>query len=157
MENQRMSQTAPPAIIVDVRPLIPRDRHKTFFDRLAALATGETLRLINDHDPVPLRYQLDAEFPSQYLWTVVESGPDRWVADLTSRVRTIDARPILAAGGEPFDAISAAAAETADNEVLVVLAPFEPVRLVGVLGEQGFTHVAEQIDPGTWRIRFSRR
>ena len=42
---------------------------------------------------------------------------------------TVDARPIIAAGGEPFDAIMAAVATLGEGEELVVLAPFEPVPL----------------------------
>jgi hypothetical protein len=40
--------------------------------------------------------------------------------------------------------------------VLVVYAPFEPVPLEGVLGEQGFRYVADQIDGGDWRVTFRR-
>jgi Uncharacterized conserved protein (DUF2249) len=57
-------------------------------------------------------------------------------------VATVDARPIIAAGGEPFDTIMAAVAGLADGEELVVLAPFEPVPLEGVLGSQGFSYDA---------------
>jgi hypothetical protein len=46
-------------------------------------------------------------------------------------VATVDARPIIAAGGEPFDTIMAAVAALGDGEELVVLAPFEPVPLEG--------------------------
>lgn len=44
---------------------------------------------------------------------------------------TVDARPIMAAGGEPFETIMAAATSLAPGEELVVLAPFEPVPLEG--------------------------
>ena len=57
---------------LDVRPMAPRVRHETIFDRLDALAIGETLRLVNDHDPAPLRYQLDATRPGQFRWVYVE-------------------------------------------------------------------------------------
>jgi uncharacterized protein (DUF2249 family) len=68
----------------------------------------------------------------------------------------VDARPILAAGGEPFDQIMEAAARVRDGEQLVVYAPFEPVPLEGVLGEQGFTYVAEPLGDGDWRVTFQR-
>ena|SRR5680860_440260 len=141
---------------LDVRALQPRERHHTILDQLERLGVGETLRLINDHDPVPLRYQLEAEFPDHYRWVGVEAGPERWVVDITSRARVVDARPIIAAGGEPFDKILQAAESTANEEVLVVYAPFEPIPLEGVLGEQGFEHVAEQIGENDWRVRFRR-
>ena len=141
---------------LDVRTMEPRVRHETIFGRLDELATGETLRLVNDHDPAPLRYQLDATSPGQFQWEYVEQGPVEWAIDITSRARVVDARPTLAAGGEPFAEIMDAAAQVGDGEVLVVYAPFEPVPLEGVLGEQGFTYAAEDIGGGDWRVTFSR-
>lgn len=141
---------------LDVRPMPPRDRHETIFERLDALDTGETLRLVNDHDPAPLRYQLEATRPDQFRWGYVEEGPEEWAVDITKTARVVDARPTLAAGGEPFDEIMAAAAQVGEGEVLVVYAPFEPVPLEGVLGEQGFRYVADQIDGGDWRVTFRR-
>src|SRR5690606_27007562 len=96
---------------LDVRPMPPRDRHETIFERLDALPTGASLRLVNDHDPAPLRYQLDATRPGQFSWEYVMAGPAEWHVDITNRARVVDARPTLAAGGEPFDEIMAAAAE----------------------------------------------
>lgn len=143
--------------VIDVRTIQPRDRHPLIFDRLAGLPAGASLRLLNDHDPRPLRYQLDAEHPGQYRWDYVETGPEQWAVDITSRAHVVDARPILAAGGEPFDAIMDAAAQVGPDEVLVVWAPFEPVPLEGVLAEQGFSFVADEVEPGTWRVSFLRR
>lgn len=141
---------------LDVRPLPPRERHETIFERLDTLATGETLRLVNDHDPAPLRYQLDATRPHQFRWEYVESGPEEWAIDITSTARVVDARPTLAAGGEPFAEIMDAAAQVGSGEALVVYAPFDPVPLEGVLGEQGFTYVADELESGDWRVTFTR-
>ena len=141
---------------LDVRPMPPAVRHETIFERLDALDTGETLRLVNDHDPAPLRDQLEATRPDQFRWEYVEKGPEEWAVDITKTARVVDARPTLAAGGEPFDEIMAAAAQVGEGEVLVVYAPFEPVPLEGVLGEQGFRYVADQIDGGDWRVTFRR-
>lgn len=144
-------------VVLDVRDLHPRERHQTIFDRLAKMGPGETLRLVNDHDPIPLRYQLEAQYPGHYRWEAVEAGPERWAIDISSRAHVFDARPILAAGAEPFAAIMETAAKTGPDEILVIYAPFEPVPLQGVLGEQGFTHITDKIDDDTWRVIFIRR
>lgn len=144
------------ATTMDVTELAPRDRHQTIFQRLFELETGDTLTLLVDHDPIPLRYQLDAERPDQFRWEYQESGPEQWVVDITSRARVFDARPMLAAGEEPFPAIMDAVAEVGDDEVFVVYAPFEPVPLEGVLAEQGFRHVADRLDDSNWRVTFLR-
>jgi hypothetical protein len=69
---------------------------------------------------------------------------------------TVDARPIIAGGGEPFDTIMTAVAGLADGEELVVLAPFEPVPLEGVLGSQGFTYEVADLGGGDWQVTFRR-
>ena len=63
---------------VDVRAIAPRDRHPLIFDSFAALAAGEALLLVNDHDPKPLYYQFQAESPGQFTWDYLESGPEVW-------------------------------------------------------------------------------
>ena len=146
-----------PTATLDVRPMPPRIRHETIFTRLDELGAGETLRLVNDHDPAPLRYQLEATRPSQFEWTYVEHGPEEWAVDITSRARVVDARPIIDAGDEPFQTIMDTVAALRDGEVLVVYAPFEPVPLEGVLGAQGFDYVADALDGGDWRVTFVRR
>lgn len=142
--------------MLDVRPVPPRVRHETILDRLDALGVGETLRLVNDHDPSPLRYQLEATRPGEFRWEYIERGPEEWAIDITSTARVVDARPTLAAGGEPFGEIMEAAAQVGDGEMLVVYAPFEPVPLEGVLGAQGFGYVADQLESGDWRVTFRR-
>lgn len=69
---------------------------------------------------------------------------------------TVDARPIIAAGGEPFDTIMSAVGALVDSEELVVLAPFEPVPLEGVLSSQGFLYEAEDLGGGDWQVTFRR-
>lgn len=144
------------AVEIDVRTIPPRDRHPLIFQQLDDLEPGTSLRLLNDHDPRPLRYQLEAERPDHFRWEYVEEGPEQWQVDITSRAHVVDARPILAAGDEPFDAIMDAASRVGPDEILVVWAPFEPVPLEGVLSEQGFRFVADEVQPGDWRVCFLR-
>lgn len=69
---------------------------------------------------------------------------------------TVDARPIIAAGGEPFDTIMSAVAVLGEREELIVLAPFEPVPLEGVLSSQGFSYDAVDLGAGDWQVTFRR-
>jgi uncharacterized protein (DUF2249 family) len=69
----------------------------------------------------------------------------------------VDARPLISEGGEPFEAIMCAVASLGEDEDLVVLAPFEPVPLEGVLSEQGFSYQAEQVGEGDWKVTFRRQ
>ena len=63
---------------LDVRPMPPRVRHETIFERIDRLTSGETLRLVNDHDPKPLYYQFKAELGQPFEWDYLESGPEVW-------------------------------------------------------------------------------
>ena len=63
---------------LDVRVIPPRDKHPTIVRTFDALAAGQSMVLINDHDPRPLRYQLMAERPDTFEWTYQAEGPDIW-------------------------------------------------------------------------------
>ena len=141
-------------VTLDVTAIAPSVRHDRIFAALDRLAAGETLELVVDHRPSPLRYELEATRAAQYRWEDCESGPERFTARITCVASIVDARPTLAGGGEPFEAIMAAAAALEDGQPLVVLAPFEPVSLEGVLGAQCFVHQATELPGGTWRTVF---
>jgi uncharacterized protein (DUF2249 family) len=68
---------------------------------------------------------------------------------------TLDVRPILRAGGEPFGAIMKTVAALQPGEGLRLLATFEPVPLFKVLGAKGFAHDAHPIDGGDWEVLFT--
>ncbi|MDI3339154.1 MAG: DUF2249 domain-containing protein [Sphaerobacter sp.] len=78
-----MTHETPESVTLDVRELAPRERHPLIFQRFAELVPGECMRLINDHDPKPLYYQLMAEYPGQAGWEYVESGPEVWQVRIT--------------------------------------------------------------------------
>jgi uncharacterized protein (DUF2249 family) len=60
---------------IDVRNLVPMQRHQRIFELVDQLAPGGKFILVNDHDPKPLYYQLEAEHPHQFSWTYLERGP----------------------------------------------------------------------------------
>jgi uncharacterized protein (DUF2249 family) len=63
---------------LDVRELIPRERHPRIFGTFENLKPGETFLLVNDHDPKPLYYQFQAERSGKFSWEYIEQGPDVW-------------------------------------------------------------------------------
>jgi uncharacterized protein (DUF2249 family) len=70
---------------LDVRALPPREKHPTIMRLLEELPVGETLRIVNDHDPQPLRTQLERRAGDAVSWAYVERGPDVWRVDLGKR------------------------------------------------------------------------
>ena len=69
---------------------------------------------------------------------------------------TLDVREAIRNGGEPFSKIMSAVAQLRPDENLLLLAPFEPQPLFGVLAKQGFTHTAREIQGGDWEVLFTR-
>jgi uncharacterized protein (DUF2249 family)/quercetin dioxygenase-like cupin family protein len=66
-------------VMLDVRDLAPRDRHARIFATFNALRPGEALRLVNDHDPKPLKYQFAAEYAGEATWEPEQAGPEVWI------------------------------------------------------------------------------
>ncbi|KJF16642.1 DUF2249 domain-containing protein [Acidithrix ferrooxidans] len=68
----------------------------------------------------------------------------------------LDVRAMLAGGQEPFDAIMQGVAALEEGQDLVVIAPFEPVPLEGVLSGQGFTYQVTEFSPEHFSVTFHR-
>jgi uncharacterized protein (DUF2249 family) len=64
--------------VIDVRTLVPRERHALIFNTFENLSAGETFTLVNDHDPKPLFYQFSAEHAGEFTWDYLEQGPQAW-------------------------------------------------------------------------------
>ncbi|WP_410769776.1 DUF2249 domain-containing protein [Fontibacillus sp. BL9] len=54
----------------------PQLKHKTIFAAFNDLQPGEAMLLVNDHDPVPLRFQFEAMHAGQFTWEYLEQGPE---------------------------------------------------------------------------------
>lgn len=62
----------------DIRPFPPTERHEMFYKAFADIKPGEAFEFINDHDPKPLYYQMEAESKEPFKWEYLEKGPDDW-------------------------------------------------------------------------------
>jgi uncharacterized protein (DUF2249 family) len=71
-------EPAMPDTTLDVRSEPPARRHELIFDTFEALAAGDGFELVNDHDPKPLYYQLEAEQTGRFSWEYFEQGPEVW-------------------------------------------------------------------------------
>lgn len=70
---------------IDLRPLPRGDRHGLIVRTFLALAPGESLVLVNDHDPRPLLYKFQFEHAGAFEWFWHEEGPEAWVAEIARR------------------------------------------------------------------------
>ena len=67
---------------IDVRPIVPREKHPAIFEMFNSLEAGEAMQLINDHDPKPLYYQMEAEISGKFEWEYTEQGPEVWKVNI---------------------------------------------------------------------------
>ena len=63
---------------IDVRSIVPRERHPLIFNTFDQLAPGDAFLLVNDHDPKPLYYHFQAELGDTFAWDYLENGPEVW-------------------------------------------------------------------------------
>ena len=76
------ADTTGPAV-VDLRPMIPPERHATVFAALDALAPGATFVLINDHAPIPLLRRIEETWPGRFTVDFLHDGPEVWQVAIT--------------------------------------------------------------------------
>ena len=72
---------------LDLRDVPAPERHPKIHDAFAGLDSGEALTLVNDHDPKPLFYEMQAEvseFDAE-RYEVEERGENEFVATLPKK------------------------------------------------------------------------
>jgi uncharacterized protein (DUF2249 family)/hemerythrin-like domain-containing protein len=77
---------------LDVRQLAHLSRHDVIFTAYRELPPAAGFVLVNDHDPVPLRYQFEAQYPDEFSWDYLESGPTTWRVRIGHAATTDDGR-----------------------------------------------------------------
>jgi uncharacterized protein (DUF2249 family) len=65
----------------DARGIAKRFRHAAIFGALDALVPGETMRFVNDHDPLPLLDQLRQRYGEAVSINYVQREPGQIVID----------------------------------------------------------------------------
>jgi len=69
----------------DARGIAKRFRHAAIFGALDALRTGETMRFVNDHDPLPLLQQLEQRYGAGVEIAYRDREPGNIVIDFVRR------------------------------------------------------------------------
>lgn len=72
-------------VIVDLRSMIPPERHAMVFAAIEALAPGATFVLINDHAPIPLLARIAERWPGLFEHEFLRDGPEVWQVAITRR------------------------------------------------------------------------
>lgn len=69
----------------DARGIAKRFRHAAIFGALDSLTGGETMRFVNDHDPLPLLSQLQARYGADVSIEYRQREPGDIVIDFVRR------------------------------------------------------------------------
>lgn len=73
-------------VMLDVRPVEPKDRFETIMGAYHSLVTGVTLELVVDHDPECMYYTLRAtQGEETFTFDYLEKGPEVWRVEVTRR------------------------------------------------------------------------
>ncbi len=72
---------------VDVRTIVPPQRHQIIFSTFQGLPEGGAFELVNDHDPKPLYQQFQMNHAGQFSWDYLEQGPDTWRVRIGKRAK----------------------------------------------------------------------
>jgi uncharacterized protein (DUF2249 family) len=73
--------TEPNVHLFDARGIARRFRHSAIFGAIGALRNGETMRFVNDHDPIPLIAQLRDRLGDNITVTYRQRDADAVVID----------------------------------------------------------------------------
>jgi uncharacterized protein (DUF2249 family) len=80
--KKKMSEEGKGIHTLDLRPMRPWHRHEKIFRIWQTLNPGQILRIINDHDPKPLRHQFELHEKMKYEWEYEQSGPKDWIVKI---------------------------------------------------------------------------
>jgi uncharacterized protein (DUF2249 family) len=167
--------------VFDVRPIPCRVKHGLIFQRWLDLPVGQFFILLNDHDPVPLRYQFEAEFPDSFSWDYVERGPEEFRVKITKLKATALAGPLpTGCGSHDAEAAPAGADGVLDVDARGLEPPEplirildalerlpagaslrahtdrEPCHLFGEATNRGFRHDCQAQPDGSWITLLTR-
>ena len=70
--------------------------------------------------------------------------------------QTLDVRPVIAQGEEPFALIRGRVDALAPGDSLTIIAPFLPAPLIELLKSEGFEATMEHRGDGSWSVKFRR-
>jgi uncharacterized protein (DUF2249 family) len=69
----------------DARGIAKRFRHAAIFGALDALNTGERMRFVNDHNPIPLLQQMQDRYGAAVEIKYLDQGQDGVVIDFIKK------------------------------------------------------------------------
>lgn len=158
--------------ILDATTLHPSVKHATIFKTFDNLEPGDSFTLHNDHDPMPLRFQLENTRGNIFQWEYLEKGPEWWRIRITKnqlplaneeKKQTSKENILNVTTIEPklkHPTIFVKFDELKPGESLTIHNDHDPKPLYyQLLGERGNIFTWEYLEQGPklWRVKISKR
>jgi uncharacterized protein (DUF2249 family) len=70
-------------LIIEAQSIPAPERHNKIFNAFDSLETGDSIVIVNNHDPKPLISEFDKLRKSEFESIYLESGPTSWKVKLT--------------------------------------------------------------------------
>jgi uncharacterized protein (DUF2249 family) len=74
-------------ILIETQLIPAQERHVYILKKFDSLETGDSITLINNHDPKPLLAQFDENRSSQFTSEYLLNGPIEWKVKLTKKIK----------------------------------------------------------------------
>ncbi|MFZ6032690.1 MAG: DUF2249 domain-containing protein [Melioribacter sp.] len=139
------------AVFLNMSPHFKKLENKFLRKALASRVTIEQAAKIANVDLTTLLFELNKSINKSFepidlqteelqLKEKPNSQPD-FIKKLDSmHIKTLDVRPIIDSGKDPFNDIMAKIKELSEGEILLLINSFEPIPLYSVLKKKGFKH-----------------
>ncbi|WP_373999126.1 DUF2249 domain-containing protein [Bdellovibrio bacteriovorus] len=69
--------------VIEAQKIPPQQRHSHIFETFDNLEAGESIVIVNNHDPVPLLRHFEENRQEQFQSEYLEKGPEVWKLRLT--------------------------------------------------------------------------
>lgn len=164
-----MTLAAEPIETLDVRVLVPIERHKKLLKMFRELPIGRSFVFINDHDPMPLFYEFRSAHGDVVGWDYLQRGGTDWRVKVTrleaskgrgdSGVATLmDLRKVD--GKARKYVISHRYGMMEEGDTMEILAAEEPADIRELLGKQApgqFAWELKKSEPGEVVVHVTKK
>lgn len=118
--------------VIDVREIPRPQRHKMIFGAYQQLAVGQSLELVNDHEPRGLLKEFERELPGSFCWEALPVDGDDHRVRITKRASTALPRVVADTAELPEGAGSIWQLEPGARDLdanIIALAPHDEIKL----------------------------
>lgn len=111
--------------------------------RIGKVSINDFLKRLED-------YGIEVQYPEKEISQVENNTETNKSTEIMNKENlvTLDARPILEGGVDPFEEIMKTLKTMNDNQTLLVINTFEPIPLLNLLKKKGYDFKVERPEPG---------